>query len=229
MRKLVVISLVMFLGLITPLIADEANPEAEKNSTLEQVDKKIDKDYSAQQIIYKEIRNNPLESKTFGIEFNFVRAIILTEHLSLTGGISFFNIDRDAEIAFPFYYSKPNDPKGVRIFTIDCHYRYFLGLTQNGFYISALTRLANFSGPTDEINSSDESYSKDSMTEFGIGIGIGYRIFSYKRVYWGTSISVGKYLLSKDINTFNFTNIDGNENSNNKFFTFELLKFGFAF
>ena len=99
-----------------------------------------------QKKIYGEIINEPLKNKKYGIEFNLFRLLLIDEGIGLTGGFSLFNIDRKVEIAFPVYVAKPKEKEDLREFTIDCHYRYFLGRTQNGFYLSGFARYAYLNG-----------------------------------------------------------------------------------
>ena len=84
------ISLVLLLGLITPLVEDETIAETENNGTLDKVDKKIDKIYDTQQIMYKEFNNSLLEDKKYGIEFNIFRLLQISDYMSLSGDFSMF-------------------------------------------------------------------------------------------------------------------------------------------
>jgi hypothetical protein len=68
---------------------------------------------------------------------------------------------------------------------------------------------------------------KGNESKLGIGVGLGYRIFSYRGLYWGTSISFGRYLIGKN-NKFSggFLTYD---DDNQYILDIELLKFGWAF
>jgi len=59
-----------------------------------------------------------------------------------------------------------------------------------------------------------------------LGVGIGYRIFSYKGLYWGTSVSFGRYIVGEN-NKFHGSFLDINDDAK-YIIDFELLKFGFA-
>lgn len=231
MRKFMLLSLVLLLSLATPLISDEVATETEDDVTLEQVDKKIDKIYDTQQIMYKETKNSPLEDKKYGIEVNLFRLLLIDDN-SFSGTFSLFDVNRQAEIAFPVYYFNPDYEYGTKIFTLDCHYRHFLRNTQNGFYLSAFTRFANFSG-YQEIYSddweSDDYYKEKTITDIGIGVGLGYRIFSYRGIYWGTSISFGRYLLGNNLSDLEFDNNDLFIPADKQIINIEFLKFGWAF
>ena len=66
-----------------------------------------------------------------------------------------------------------------------------------------------------------------SENKLGIGIGIGYRKFSYKGFYWGTSLNLGRYFLGENgkyIGEFLWY-----DNDSEIILNFELLKFGWAF
>lgn len=187
--------------------------------------------YAIQKKMYDETKNEPLLNKKFGIEFNFFRLLWLEKSVNLSGGFSLFNINRKAEIAFPIFYSNPEDPEDLQQLTIDCHFRYFLGNTQNGFYLSAFARyahLAGYLGNNDlDLFEDDVLDTKSTENKFGMGFGIGYRKFSYSGFYWGTSLGFGRYIVGEN-NKFHggFLAYD---DDNEFILIFELLKFGFAF
>ncbi|HNS73693.1 MAG TPA: hypothetical protein PKI81_09825 [bacterium] len=199
-------------------------------------DAKIDSVYELQKRMYGEIRNEPLAGKRFGVEFNFFRALIIDEDVTLSGSFSLFDVDRNAEIAFPFYFANPEDAKNLQEWTLDCHYRYFLGNTRNGFYMSGFARFAHLEGyegedgpwHTEPLRSTDIHTTQDKL---GIGIGMGYRKFSYKGPYWGCSFSFGRYITGRnDIFHSDWGNIASFNNDDGKFIIdIELLKFGWAF
>ena len=115
---------------------------------------KIDSILVMQKQVVRTIKNDPLTGKNFGVELNIARLLLAKEVMSVSGGFSLFNVDRDAEIAFPFYYGKSeaNDFEAgfgdidFTEITQDIHYRYFLGNTQNGFYLSGFARGAYLDG-----------------------------------------------------------------------------------
>ncbi|MBN2279044.1 MAG: hypothetical protein JXQ65_00525 [Candidatus Marinimicrobia bacterium] len=195
-------------------------------------DAKIDSLYKWNEQMYKEQRNDPLANKKMGIEANLLRLLFIDETVSISGGFSLFNITRQAEVAFPLFYNNPND--GVSFFTADCHYRHFLGNTQNGFYLSGFTRYANLSGhekiKNDGINDDDfwyedsEKGEKITRSKFGVGVGLGYRKFSKSGLYWGCSLNLGRYIIGENEVFYEGPMID------QKFIVnVEFLKFGFAF
>lgn len=195
------------------------------------VSSKIDSIYVLQKKMYNETRNTPLSKKKFGVEFNIARLLLIEKAVSLSGGFSLFGVNRHAEITFPVYYSSPEDPKDLKEWTLDCHYRYFLGNTQNGFYLCGFVRYAHlngylggndlplFSGGTADI--------KNSENKIGIGVGVGYRMFSYKGLYWGTSFSIGRYFIGENDQFYgSFLSYD---DDNKIIIDFEFFKFGWAF
>ena len=202
---------------------------AENNDTLN-TDKKLDSIYSLQKKMYKTIKNEPLTGKNIGVELNILKLLFLDEAIVLSGGFSFFNIDRKAEIAFPIHYSKPEDPESVNEFTLDCHYRHFLGNTQNGFYLSGFTRyahLSGYAGDNFEFLTSDTPTTQTTENKIGIGIGLGYRKFSYRGLYWGVSLNLGRYIIGENDKFHDgFFSMD---NDSKMIFNMELLKFGWAF
>lgn len=222
MKKTTLFILAFIISITGVLYGNENISSTTENVTLEKVDKKIDKIYETQKIMYEETKNSPLADKKYGIEVNLFRLLLL-KNTSFSGTFSFFDINRNAEIAFPIYYFKPEEAFNTEIFTLDCHYRYFLRNTQNGFYLSAFARLANFDGWVDNFE-----YEKKSFTDIGFGVGIGYRIFSYKGLYWGTSVSFGRYLGGNNIEEMEFDNNDLFIPLD-QIVNIEFLKFGWAF
>lgn len=211
------------LMVITFSICEQINAKDENNDSLS-IDQKIDSIYVKQKEIYQTIKNKPLADKKYGIEVNIFRLLLLNDYFSFSGGFSLFDIDRNAEIIFPiFFYHNSEEDYIERVSSLDCHYRRFLGNTQNGFYISGFVRYANVKGWIDD----DEGEKLHTENKFGIGIGIGRRIFSYKGFYWGTSLSLGRYIIGKN-------DIFGGDIWEDSFdleliIIFELLKFGWAF
>jgi hypothetical protein len=219
-----VLSLVAFL---LPLSAAARETTQDTIST----EAKIDSIYRLQKKMYRELKNEPLAGKQAGIEFNFIRPLIAEESLTLSGGVSLFSVNRRVEIAFPLYYSNPKDPKDLQEWTADCHLRYFLGNTQNGFYLSAFARFARLNGylsDTNETLFSDAPVSgKDSQSKLGIGFGLGYRKFSYHGLYWGASFSIGRYLSGENGKFYGkMVSYDDDER---QILDIEFLKFGWAF
>ena len=116
--------------------------------------------------------------------------------------------------------------------TIDFHYRCFLGNTQNGFYLSGFLRYASLERYLGNNNlfyfgEEEEFNTKETEHKIGIGVGIGYRIFSYKGFYWGTSISFGRYIIGDSDNFYG--NFLSWEEDLKQISDVELLKFGYAF
>lgn len=229
MKNLKLVFVIMFIAISGLLYSVDQATNEEEAVTLEKVDKKIDKIYETQQIMYEETKNSPLHDKKYGIEVNLFRFLLL-ENTSFSGTFSLFDVNRNAELAFPIYYFSPEDKFNTEIFTLDCHYRYFLRNTQNGFYVSAFARFAKFDGWVEDwdYDDDDDYYDKKSITDIGIGVGIGYRIFSYKGLYWGTSVSFGRYLGGHNIEEMEFNNNDLFIPLD-QIINIEFLKFGWAF
>jgi hypothetical protein len=193
---------------------------------------KIDTIYNIQKKIYKESKNEPLAGKKFGVELNLFRILLIDKAVTLSGTFSIFNVNKQVEIAFPVYFDRPENKYDLRTFTIDCHYRYFLGNTLNGFYLSGFVRYANLNGY--EGNNGLDIFGNQNLigksiseNKIGIGFGLGVRKFSYKGLYWGVSVSFGRYFIGEN-NRFRggFLTLDDDE----KFiFDIECLKFGWAF
>jgi len=202
----------------------------EKSTDSLSVSAKIDSIYAMQKKMYSEVMNEPLTNKSYGVEFNFLRLLMADEGMSLSGTFSLFNVNRDAEIAFPIFFSNPKNSNDLKELTIDCHFRYFLGNTQNGLYISVFTRYAYLKGylaDNDDLFDTGHTGIRDTEHKLGLGVGVGYRIFSYKGIYWGTSLSFGRYLIGKNDKFYsNFVSFD---DDSKQIVDFEFLKFGIAF
>ncbi|MDP8314309.1 MAG: DUF3575 domain-containing protein [Candidatus Celaenobacter antarcticus] len=197
----------------------------------------------------------PLGNKKWGIEINLIRLLFIDTGkdefvYTFSGGVSLFNINRQVELAFPIFYShvkyKDEDEyeESLRQFTLDCHYRRFLGKTQKGFYISGFIRYANIRGT--KLGDWDnywyngyEEPKRSTENKIGIGFGIGYRIFSHMGIYWGVSLNIGIYLIGENyifteddfflLGKFKPDTVSLFDNDSIIIFNFELLKFGWAF
>jgi hypothetical protein len=135
---------------------------------------------------------------TFGVELNIARLLLAKEVISVSGGFGKSEAE-DFEAGF-------GDIDFTEI-TQDIHYRYFLGNTQNGFYLS--------------------DFARDTETKLGLGVGLGYRFFSYKGLYWGASLNVGRYLIGeRDRFRGSFFGLDAD---NESIIDVDLLMFGWAF
>ena len=187
------------------------------------IEQKIEDIYALQRKMYEENKKDPLKDKKYGIELNLLRLLFIDENRTMSGTFSLFAVDRKAEIAFPFYVAFPKDNEYYDTVTLDCHYRYFLGNTQNGFYLSGLSRIAYLSGEKDYYS---YTINKKNVGKFGVGFGIGYRYFSYNDFYWGTSLSIGRYIIGPN-NVFEY--YLGYDDDGKAFIDFELLKFGYSF
>lgn len=167
---------------------------------------KLDSLLAGQKKILENVADEPLAGKTIGVEVNPFRLITLgtTKSTSLSGSVSLFNVVRSAEIQIPIYYmSSPDEDDDIykdafSLLTADMHYRQFLGRTQNGFFLSGFGRLARLEGYQGKwldgiFGDSTIEDKRTSLLKFGAGVGLGYRIFSHRGLYWGSSISLGRY------------------------------------
>jgi len=68
---------------------------------------------------------------------------------------------------------------------------------------------------------------KGVANKLGIGFGMGYRIFSYKGLYWGVSASLGRYFIGEN-DMFQSSSYFADDDSE-MIFDFEFLKFGWTF
>jgi hypothetical protein len=196
------------------------------------------KSLDQQEKIYNEVvrYKEPLENKKFGIELNPAYLLVSSSrsYLILSAGISFFSIDRNAEIACPIFYqsgsSKETGGRDVTLWNQDIIYRRFLGQHQDGFYLEGGLRYTHIRGE-EENGFSIFGISIGSTTapiittdKVGAMFGIGYRYFSSSGFYWGTSISYGAYFSADERNIKEVYPDD-----TKTIIDFEILKFGVAF
>jgi hypothetical protein len=213
----------MFLILVLALCAI-AEEKAELST-----DAKIDSIFKMQQAIYAERNVNPLQNKKFGVEINPVRFFFLDYYPSFSGTFSLFNVNRHAELAFPIYWGGSSSENEIAEFDADCHYRYFLGNNQKGFYLSAFIRYAYLQGYASGNLFNQPSSIVQSENRFGMGVGLGVRIFSRKGLYWGAGVIVGRYA------DFGYNNLASESSlwnplaGSNFIFEFELCQIGWAF
>lgn len=218
-------------SIMVPLLA-LAEPAEQK---LESIDQKIDKVIEGQASLSKQIQEvdaYPLAGRKYGVEFNFFRLLNYENNRTLSGGLSLFGVNRNAEIAFPFYFetSDKDDVYDLRVYTLDAHYRNFLGDKQKGFYISAFARYAHLRGTLGDdfyFGNQPAFAETGSENKLGVGVGIGYRVFSQRNWYWGTSLNVGRYIVGEN----DLFAGDPIELSDDDEFIFdvEFFKFGWAF
>ncbi len=179
-----------------------------------------------------------LAGKSFGVEINPFR-LLNPEKTDYTGGFSLFNVNPNAEIAFPVVYNKTEvnyesetgeSSYDFTEFSIDGIYRFFLGQRRHGYYISTGARYSYLNGMTHDGSVLGLLYNTkgiESENRFGVSFGVGYRIYGRKGFYWGASLYLGRYLTKSQ---HNFVGKDIFQSGKNKtFYAFELLKFGKAF
>lgn len=197
-------------------------PARAQDTGSDQVNERLEQVLENQRIMMERLAPDPLKGRHFGVEFNLPRALLYDEFHSLSGGVSLFPPGLNAEIAFPVFYGRSDTDPGpphVTTWLVDAHYRYFLAETRHGFYISGFVRYAHLSG-TLERQPGDGTVSK-----LGLGCGIGYRVFSKRGPYWGTSLSLGRYVLGRNDR---FAGDDFGDDMA-AIVDVELLKFGWAF
>lgn len=228
-------------GFATALLGLILVPSLATAATSEMTDsQKLDSLLVGQKKILEHVADEPLAGKNFGVEVNPFRLITLGtgNQSSMSGSVSLFNVVRSAEIQIPLYYMNAPDKDddlnkdAFSLFTADVHYRQFLGRTQDGFFLSGFGRFARLEGYEGELfdgifGDSTIEDKRSSLLKFGAGVGLGYRIFSHRGLYWGSSISLGRYFNGgKD----RFRGGLGSFYDDGEIiFDIELFKFGWAF
>ncbi len=182
-----------------------------------------------QEKIYAEVYSEPLADKTLGVEFNpaFLLIQSANDAVGVSAGLSFFAIDRRAEIAIPVYFYDRTDPsKPLTHTNIDVMYRRFIGKHQDGFYFSFGGRYTHIKGATGTFSQlfglSSTGFVEQS--KWGVHFGVGYRYFTYSGFYWGTSLYAGRYFYDNEDDVVDVVSDDGR-----MILDFEILKLGIAF
>ncbi len=178
---------------------------ADNNTQLDRIETKVGSVITTQEKILDVVDEEPLQGKNYGIEINPFRLLFIDkESKTLSGSFSFFNVKSHVEISIPFFVSISKDDNDWRdtgnfyAFTLDGHYRYFLGQRTKGFYISGFSRFAALHGTLgDDFDflSNNNNNNRDSTYKLGVGFGIGYRVFSKRNFYWGASLNLGRYII----------------------------------
>jgi hypothetical protein len=220
----------MALFVLLPLITEAQDTTS--NSKIDTILSNSKKILDLQQKTYNEVAQEPLANKHFGIELNPASLLVASANnfLLLSGGFSLFAVDRHAEIAFPFFYQSGAGKKEnyhLTLLTLDAAYRRFLGRHQDGFYLSVGTRytyIRGEEGSTFFLFTSDTPGPTITTSKMGLYFGIGYRYFSESGLYWGFSISYGRYF-SDDERDIKGATLDDSK----ILFDIELLKFGISF
>jgi hypothetical protein len=217
------------LVVLTIIAANAFSAFAQEKDTVP-ASSKLDSIYNLQKKMYNETKNEPLTNRRFGLEINPFRLLAMKDWQTFSGTVSLFSVNRHAEIAFPIYFQNRHSSGDLMDFTADCHFRYFMGNTQNGFYLSGFVRYAYLYGKVGDIfllNLNTSQYIDGEANKLGVGFGLGYRIFSYNHLYWGASLSFGRYMLGK---SGQFSNsIPLFHDDWEYIFDIELFKFGWAF
>jgi len=227
---------------------DNLQQQLEKNNqdlskideTLQRVEGKVDGLDEKVNLSNQALVEQPLGDKTQGIEINMFRFLTmgLDGESSFSGSYSWFDTTNNVEIALPVLYSSSDydidgSNKSIDSFNLDLHYRKYMGHRLDGFYLAGFARYTYLSGikgnEYDDFFSESSESSISSENKFGIGVGIGYRIMSRSGFYWGSSISVGRYVIG-DAEQFDTTDsISAAMDDRDVIFDVEFFKFGFAF
>jgi hypothetical protein len=190
--------------------------------------RKLDSIQSFQKRAYNEQKaiQNPLANKKYGIEINPVRVIAFGFYPTLSGSFSLFGINRNSELAFPVLFQFQNAILNQKL-KVDFHYRYFLSTTQNGFYLSAFVRYQHSNEAL--LNILTLTTSHIQVDRIGLGVGLGFRVFSNKGPYWGCSLIFGKFITPNPTITSNSSTLDISNLFSNYILDLECLKVGYAF
>jgi hypothetical protein len=232
--KIIISGFVLGVILSTAALAQDSTNNAKLDSVL-----LYQKRMSEQQEkIYDEVveGKEPLSNKKFGIELNPAYLLVSASrsYMVLSGAVSLFDVDRNAEIAFPIFYQSGVDKESgsydLTLWNQDFLYRRFLGKHQDGFYIEGGFRYTHMKGELENgfslfgISFGSSPAPIVTTDKLGAMFGIGYRYFSESGIYWGTSIVYGAYF-SGDERDLKGVSLDDTKT----ILDFEILKFGIAF
>ena len=152
-----------------------------------------------------------------GAEFNPLSALASSDDwVYISGGVSVFQQEQSAEIAFPFYYKNvQTTDEQFTVLAIGAQYRKYFNHDIQGYYLSGATQLVN-------VNSSD--------LRLGLGFGVGYRKMFDSGLYWGMGVVLGRYFGGSD-DEEEYDQLNSFETSENEdfFVDVELLKVGMLF
>ncbi len=149
------------------------------------------------------------KEKRFGFEINPL--LLLSAGTIVSGGFSYFNHDRGAEISLPFFYYTSDEGDGYSkdgtstyngygnddAFTqlnIDVHYRHYHDGNIGGLYYGGLARYTYLDGKL------KDEHMRAKVSKVGLAGEIGYKtfgLFGYKQLYWGASLALGAYISDK--------------------------------
>lgn len=213
------------------LVAAQDSTGNAKLDTVIQYQKQISREQAA---IYNEVvrYKEPLADKKFGVELNpaYLLASAANSYFVLSGSLSFFDVDRHAEIACPVFYQSgtSKNEHDLTLWNQDIQYRRFLGQHQDGFYISGGLRFTHIRGESTDFYfwgiGSGTTSDMITTNKLGAMFGIGYRYFSSSGFYWGTSLIYGAYFSADERTVYGVTLDD-----TKTILDFEILKFGYAF
>ncbi|MCK9484093.1 MAG: hypothetical protein M0R34_06995 [Candidatus Marinimicrobia bacterium] len=196
------------------------------------------KTLSSEKVDTLQIKFSPyLGSKyKFGVELNPGLILYASDQKAtvISTGISIFPKNRKTELTIPiiYEYSKDDDWFNGNYFgksiNIEFHYRYYLIGKLGGIY-NGVGLKYNYAYLEPEIDEEEYEFAKkEIVSRLGLGFGIGYRIFSNERIYWGIGIFIGRYFLGRDIS--DKISLDSMfSRDENAFVTIQLLKVGYAF
>lgn len=202
---------------------------------LEQVDRKVDGIAADTASLKKSAIDQPLGARRQGVELNLFRIIASnSDEGSISGTYSRFDTEHNVEWAVPVFYQWHNGDRATdadtdrrfdsSTFNIDLHYRRYLGHRLDGFYLSGFSRLAQLHGME------DGGSKVSSELKAGLGVGLGWRKISANGLYWGMSVSLGRYLVGESEKFADSGKNAGLEFDNMEYILdVEFLKFGYAF
>ncbi len=179
-----------------------------------------------QTLILEEAWDDPFQGRCHGIEVNFAGLLVGSrDGLMLSGTYSYFPKDSNLEIAFPFFYDlDSSDENDLRRYALDFASRYYLGKHRSGIYVQAGLRVVRMWGPSDAGWWDEPEREKLEVNKHGVFTGVGYRKFSKKGLYWGCSISLGRYWGDLDTHLH-----DDGLLGDDVLFDIEFFKLGFLF
>ncbi len=187
--------------------------------------------------------DEPLKDKILGIELDPAYMLLSSagDYFTLPATISFFNVSRKAELAFPIFYrggtshvdggaSGGGYDVPLTLLNIDATWRQFIGKHQDGLYFSGGLRYTYMKGITGNgidlgiVSLGFGGGTPITVSKIGMHFGLGYRVFMKSGFYWGASLVIGRYF-SNDTRDVREVTLDDSKT----IFDIELLKFGYAF
>lgn len=140
---------------------------------------------------------DPYFGKKHSIGLNVIGVLLSKINIAFNAEYTINYPNKSTELAFPVGYNSNelfNSKTSMLYF--DTRYRLFFANKRANYFLGAVGRLANISGTDNSSYWESNKTSKDfSNFQMGVGIEIGTKYFSTKRITYSFSTTFGRYLI----------------------------------